>query len=228
MTGEAFGHSQPSASISLSRHICFRCACGREEFAASARFTTLFWDDALRVLESQGVGNPFRFVEDDTEVEGVEFFRWWETAIESLAAAEDALPVLYEIWRAHPDGETWGSDAGYFRWRRETYGVEAVYDELLVWKLDPTEWEARSRWVPYSPPVLEAVGPEIAPAPRRDRHGERTYNLSAGDFDQLFRGTPVRLERGVFLEFHRLEIEEARAAARHAAESGERVVLYTY
>lgn len=227
-TGHAFGHSQPSTSNPLSRHICFRCACGREEFAASARFTTLFWDDALQILKSQGVDNPFRFLPDDTEVEGGAFSGWWETAIERLAAAQEALPMLYEIWRARADGESWGSDAGYFRWRGEVHGVESVYNELVVWKLDATEWEARSRWVPYSPPVLEAVAPAVAPIPRADRRGEPMYNLSAADFEQLFRDTPLRLERGVFLEFFRPEIEEARSAARHAAEAGERVVLYTY
>lgn len=198
------------------------------DFAASARFTTLFWDDALRVLERQGVGNPFRFIEDDGEIDGVEFSRWWETAIEKLATAQETLPVLYEIWRVRADGETWGNDAGYFRWRGEPYGVEAVHDELVVWKLDPAEWEARSRSIPYSPPLLDAVVPVIAPAPRTDRSGEQTYNLSAAEFEQLFRDTPLRLEYGSFLEFFRTEIDEARSAARHAAESGERVVLYTY
>lgn len=154
--------------------------------------------------------------------------RAWETAIEQLAAAREVLPVLYEIWRVRADGETWENDAGYFRWRGETYGVEAVHDELLVRKLDPAEWEARSRWIPYSPPVLEAVVPVIAPAPRADRSGEQMYDLSAADFEQLFRYTPLRLEHGRFLEFFRTEVEEARRAARHAAESGERVVFYTY
>jgi hypothetical protein len=212
----------------LSRHICFRCACGRGEFAASSRFTTLFCDDALQVLESRGLDNPFRYLPDDTEVEGAEFFRWWETVIERLEAAPEPLPVLFQIWRVLADGETWASDAGYFRWGGETYGVESVYEELIVWKLDLAEWAARSRWVPYSPPMLDGVVPKIGPASRADRNGEQMYSLSAADFEQLFRDTPLRLEQGGFLEFFRTEIEEARSAARHAAESGERVVLYTY
>lgn len=159
---------------------------------------------------------------------GVEFSVWWEMAIGRLAAAQEALPVLYEIWRAGADGESWGSDVGYFRWRGETYAVESVHDELVVTKLHPGEWEARSRWVPYSPPVLEAVGPEIAPAPRAGVRGEPMYNLSAAEFEQLFRDTPLRLEQGRFLDFLRPEIEEAASAARHAATFGERIVLYTY
>lgn len=212
----------------MSRHICFRCACEREDFAASARFTTLFWDDALRVLRSQRLDNPFRDLPDDTEVAGVEFSGWWETVIGRLAAAQEALPVLYEIWRAGADGETWGTDAGYFRWSGKTYAVESVHDELVVKKLDPAEWETHSRWVPYSPPVLEAMAPEIAPAPRAGERGEQMYNLSAAEFEQLFRDTPLRLEHGGFLDFLRPEIEEAGSAARHAAECGERIVLYTY
>lgn len=200
----------------------------REEFAASSRFTTLFWDDVLGVLESQGVDNPFRYLPDDAEVEGADFSRWWESAIGMLAAARDVLPTLYEVWRTRADGETWGSDAGYFRWRGEPRMVEAAHDELVVRTLDEAQWEERRRWVPYSPPVLDEVIPEIVPAPRGDGSGEPAYTLSAGEFERLFRGTPLRLEHGSFLDFLRPEIEEARSVARHAAVTGEPVVLYTY
>jgi hypothetical protein len=212
----------------VSRHICFRCACGREDFAASSRFTTLFWDDALGVLESRGLDNPFRHLPDDAEVEGAEFSRWWETAIGRLAAPGEDLPTLHEVWRTHADGKTWHSDAGYFRWRGETQMVESVHDELVVRRLQEARWEERRRWVPYPPPVLEAAVPEVVPAPRGNGDREPTYTLSADEFERLFRGTPLRLEHGPFLEFLRPEIEEARGVARHAAGSGERVVLYTY
>lgn len=198
----------------------------REDFAASSRFTTLFWDDALGVLERRGLGNPFRYLPDDAEVDGGDFSRWWESAIGVLEAAQEVLPTPYEVWRAHDDGETWGSDAGYFRWRGEPHMVESAHDELVVWRIGEAQWEERRRLVPYSPPVLDVVIPAIAPAPRRD--GELTYTLSAGEFERLFRGTPLRLERGSFLDFLRPEIEEARSVARHAAEAGEPVVLYTY
>jgi hypothetical protein len=211
----------------MSRHICFRCACGREDFAASSRFTTLFWDDALGVLKSRGLDNPFRHLADDAEAEGAEFSRWWESAVGKLAA-DDALPTLYEVWRIHADGQTWQSDAGYLRWRGEPWMVEAVHDELVVGKLEEAQWEERRRWVPYSPPVLDAAIPEIVPAPRSSGDREPTYTLSAGEFERLFRGTPLRLEHGPFLDFLRPEIEEALGVARHAAGSGEPVVLYTY
>jgi hypothetical protein len=200
----------------------------REEFDASSRFTTLFWDDALGVLESRGLDNPFRYLPDDAEVDGAAFSRWWESTIERLAAAHEALPTLYEVWRTRADGETWGSDAGYFRWRGEPYMVEAAHDELVAWRLDERQWEERRRWVPYSPPVLDAVIPEIVPARRIDRDGEPTYTLSAAEFERLFRETPLRLEYGSFLDLLRAEIEDARHVARHAAEEGEAVVLYSY
>ncbi|MET0399731.1 MAG: hypothetical protein ABW277_23285 [Longimicrobiaceae bacterium] len=212
----------------MSRHICFRCACRREDFAASSRFTTLFWDDALRVLESRGLDNPFGSLPDDAEVEGADFSRWWESAIARLAAAREELPTLYEVWRIHEDGVTWQSDAGYFRWRGEPRMVESVHDELVVRTLDEAQWEERLRWVPYPPPVLDEVFPEIVPAPRRNGGREPTYTLAAADFERLFRGTPLHLEHGPFLDFLRPEIEEARGVARHAAGSGEPVVLYTY
>jgi hypothetical protein len=199
----------------------------REEFAASSRFTTLFWDDALGVLESRGLGNPFRYLADDAEVDGAEFSRWWESTVGTLAAAGEVLPTLYEVWRAHADGETWGSDAGYFRWRGVPHMVESAHDELVVRRLDEPLWEERRRWVPYSPPVLDSVVPLIGPAPRMDGNGEPTYTLSAGEFERLFRGTPLRLEHGSFLDFLRPEIEEAQNVARHAAGTGEPVVLYT-
>lgn len=200
----------------------------REDFAASSRFTTLFWDDALGVLERQGLGNPFRYLPDDEEVDGGDFSRWWESAIGVLAATQEVLPTLYEVWRARADGETWESDAGYFRWRGEPHMVESAHDELVVRRIDEAQWEERRRWVPYSPPVLDAVLPAVVPAPRRDRDGELTYTLSAGEFERVFRGTPLRLEHGSFLDFLRPEIEEARNVARHAAGTGEPVVLYTY
>lgn len=212
----------------MSRHICFRCAGGHAEFAASARFTTLLWDDLLGVLRSQGLGNPFRSLPDDAEVDGAEFSRWWEAAVGTLAAAREGLPTLYQVWRVRADGETWESDAGYFRWRGEPYMVESVYDELVVLRLDEARWEERRAWVPYSPPVLDAVTPDVVPASRRGADGEPTHALSAADFERLFRGTPLRLEHGPFLEFLRPEVEEARSVARHAAGCGEAVVLFTY
>lgn len=218
----------PSTHDPVSRHICFRCACGREDFAASSRFTTLFWDDALRVLESRGLDNPFRNLADDAEVDGAEFSRWWESAVARLAAAHEALPTLYEVWRTRADADTWESDAGYFRWRGEPHMVESVHDALVVRRLDPAQWEERRRWVPYPPPVLDAEIPEIVPAPRGDGDPEPAHALSAGEFERLFRGTPLRLEHGPFLDFLRREIEAARGVARHAAGSGEAVVLYTY
>ncbi len=200
----------------------------REEFAASSRFTALFWDDVLGVLESRGLGNPFRYLPDDAEPDGADFSRWWESTSGALAAAHEVLPALYEVWRVRADGETWESDAGYFRWGGEPHMVESVRDELVVRRIDEAQWEERRRRVPYLPPVLEAVVPAIVPAPRTDRHGELTYTLSAAEFERLFRGAPLRLEHGSFWEFLRPEIEEARSVARHAAETGERVVIYTY
>ncbi len=212
----------------MSRHICFRCACRGEEFAASSRFTTLFWDDVLGVLESRGLDNPFRHLPDDAEVDGAEFSRWWESAIDRLAAADEVLPTLYEVWRIYADGKTWQSDAGYFRWRGEPRMVESVHDELVVRRLEEAQWEERRRRVPYSPPVLDSVIPEIVPTLRGNGDREPTYTLSAGEFERLFRGTPLLLEHGPFLDFLRPEIEEARGVARHAAGRGEPVVLYTY
>lgn len=210
----------------MSRHICFRCEGGHAEFCASSRFTTLFWDDVLRVLERNGIENPFRYVDDDAQASGAELHRWLESVIGRLAEAE--LPTLYQVWRVYDDGETWGSDAGYFRWRGVPHVVDSVYDTLAVRPLDDAPWMELRPHIPYEPPVLDDVRPEIVPAEGVDRDGTPLHTLSAADFERLFRGTPLRLEHGRFLEFLRGELDEALAAARHAAESGEPVVFYTY
>lgn len=212
----------------MSRHICFRCECRHAEFCASSRFTTLFWDDSLGVLGRHGVENPFRFLPDDAEASGADLHRWLESVIAGLATAPGTLPTLYQIWRVQDDGETWSSDAGYFLWRGVPHMVDTVYDALIVRPLSEAEWQERLPYVPCAPPVLDDVRPAIVPAEGTDYGGRPVHTLSAADFERLFRGTPLRLEHGTFLDFLRTEIDEARAAARHAAESGEQVVFYTY
>jgi hypothetical protein len=212
----------------MSRHICFRCEGRHAEFCGSFRFTTLFWDDALGVLARYGVENPFRFVPDDAWADGAEVHRWLEAVVDRLADVADELPALYEIWRVRADGDTWESDAGYFAWRGVPHMVDSNDDELVVRALTEEEWRERRAYVPYAPPVLEDVEPEVVPAEGVDRFGTPVHRLAAADFERLFVGTPLRLEHGRFADFLRGEIEEARAAARHAAEAGERVVIYTY
>jgi hypothetical protein len=212
----------------LSRHICFQCEGRHAEFCASSRFTTLFWDDALGILQRHGVENPFRPLADDARASGSDLHRWLEDVIAGLAAPRETLPALYQIWRVHDDGETWGSDAGYFVWRGVPHMVDSVYDALIVHPLDDAEWHARLPYLPYAPPVLEDVRPPIVPAETTDRDGRPMHTLSAAEFERLFQGTPLHLEHGGFVDFLRTEIDEARAAARHAAEGGEQVVFYSY
>lgn len=211
----------------MSRHICFRCACRGAEFCASSRFTTLFWDDLLGVLRSHGIENPFWLLPDDARADGGDLHRWLESTVQTLASAP-SLPALYQVWRVHDDGETWGSDAGYFLWRGEPHIVSSVFDALLVHRLEEAQWEQRRPWIPYALPVLDDVRPAIVPAPRDDEDGRPMHTLAADDFERLFRGTPLRLEHGPFLDFLRPELDQAREAARHAAEAREPVVLYTY
>lgn len=210
----------------MSRHICFHCEGRHAEFCGSSRFTMLFWDDALGVLQRHGLENPFRYLPDDAQASGAELHRWLESAIDGLA--EEGLPALHQIWRVLEDGDTWGSDAGYFLWRGVPHMVDTVFDALVVRPLEEALWEERRASVPYAPPVLDDATPAIVPAEGADRDGTPMHRLSAADFERLFRGMPLRLEHGSYLEFLRAEIEEARATARHAAESGEPVVLYTY
>ena len=212
----------------MSRHICFRCEHKHAEFCASSRFTTLFWDDALGVLRRHGVPNPFRHLLEDGSASGAELHRWLESVAARLAAASGPLPTLHEIWRVHDDGETWGSDAGYFLWRGVPHMVDSVYDALIVRPLDDAQWRERLPYVAGAPPVLEDVHPPIVPAAGADTDGGPMHTLSAADFERLFRGTPLRLEYGTFLDFLRAETDQALATARHAAESGEQVVFYTY
>jgi hypothetical protein len=212
----------------LSRHICFRCEGGHAEFCASSRFTTLFWDDALGILRRHGVENPFRFLDDDARASGADLHRWLESVVARLAAVAQTLPTLHQIWRVHDDGETWGSDAGYFLWRGVPHMVDSAYDALIVRPLDDAEWRERLPYVAGAPPVLDDVRPAIVPAEGTDHGGRPMHTLAAADFERLFRGTPLRLEHGTFLDFLRAEIDEARSTARHAAESGEQAVLYTY
>jgi hypothetical protein len=212
----------------LSRHICFQCEGRHAEFCASSRFTILFWDDALGILQRHGVENPFRFLSDDARASGADLHHWLEGAIARLAAVGETLPALYQVWRVHDDGATWGSDAGYFLWRGVPHIVDSVYDALVVRPLDEAQWRERLPYLAGAPPVLEDVRPPIVPAQAADRDGRPMHTLSAAEFERLFRGTPLRLEHGPFLDFLRAEIDEARTAARHAAESGEQVVFFTY
>jgi len=212
----------------MSRHVCFRCEGRHAEFCGSSRFTVLFWDDALGILERHGLENPFRFLPDDAQANGTDLHRWLQSAVDRLAAVAEGLPTLHQIWRVREDGETWESDAGYFRWRGVPHMVDSVYDALVVRPLDDAQWQERRPYLPYTPPLLNDVSPAIVPASDVDRDGAPMYRLSASEFERLFRDTPLRLEHGSFLEFLRTEIEEARAAARHAAEAGEQVVLYTF
>jgi hypothetical protein len=188
----------------------------------------LFWDDGLDVLQRCGLENPFRFLPDDARASGADLHRWLESVIQRLTAVRETLPALYQIWRVYEDGRTWGSDAGYFLWRGVPHMVDSVYDALIVRPLDGPEWQERLPYVPYAAPVLDDVRPPIAPAEGTDSAGQPVHTLSAADFERLFRGTPLRLEHGTFLDFLRTEIDEAHATARHAAESGEQVVFYTY
>ena len=212
----------------MSRHICFRCEGRHAEFCASSRFTNLFWDDALRVLERNGVENPFRFLPDDAQASGADLYRWLESVADRLAATAGDLPVLHQIWRVHDGGETWESDAGYFHWRGVPHMVDSVYEELVVFPLDDAQWQERRPYILYEPPVLDDASPGIVPVGDAESDDTQQYRLTAAAFEQLFRDTPLRLEHASFLEFLRNEFDEARATARHAAEAGEQVVLYTY
>lgn len=212
----------------MSRHICFRCEGRHAEFCGSSRFTTLFWDDALGILRRHGLENPFRFLPGDAQASGADLHRWLEAVIGRLASVNETLPALYQIWRVRGDGDTWESDAGYFLWRGVPHMVESVDDALVVRPLEDAQWEARRAYVPYAPPVLDDASPAIIPAEDTDSDGRPMHTLGAADFERLFRDTPLRLEHGSYLELLRAEMEDARAAARHAAESGEPVVLYTY
>lgn len=212
----------------MSRHICFRCEGRHAEFCGSSRFTILFWDDALRVLESYGLANPFRFLPDDALASGADLHGWLESVGSRLAAVAGDLPMLHQIWRVRADGETWQSDAGYFYWRGVPHMVDFVYEELVVFPLDDAQLQERRPDIPYELPVLDDASAEIVPVGDVERDGTQRYRLSAAGFEKLFQGTALWLEHGAFLEFLRREFDEARAAARHAAEAGEQVVLYTY
>ncbi len=211
----------------MSRHICFRCEGRHAEFCASSRFTILVWDDALGVLARHGVENPFRSLPDDAWASGADVHAWLEAVAGRLGGAP-GMPVLYQIWRVRDGGDTWQSDAGYFRWGGVTYMADCTYDSLVVHALTDAEWQARQADVPYVPPGLDDVHPPIVPARGTARDGTPIHPLSAADFERLFADTPLHLEHGPFPEFLRAELDEARAAARHAADAGERVVLYTY
>ena len=213
----------------MSRHICFRCACGQAEFAASSRFTHLAWDDAMGVLRSLGIRAPFVHLVDDAEVDGGELLRWWEDALARMEEHRGRLPVLHEIWleKETPHGTFASTDAGYFRWRDRTWMASAVWDELYAVPLPPEEWERRREWQAYDPPSLEEIDPELAATLSIDESGDRVP-LSADAFGRIFRGTPLTLEHGDLLAFLGTEPSELREVARHAADRRETVVLYTY
>ena len=212
----------------MSRHICFRCACGKADFGASSWFTTVVWDDLTGVLEEIGPENPYRHLPDDAEVDGGDFHRWWEEKLARMRAVRDRLPTIHEIWLER--GESAMTDAAYFSWRGVVYMADSVYDRISATPMPPEVWEERAPSVPYDPPVLEDVAPELAsmlsPDPEPRRPG--AYLLRADEFERIFRGTPLELEHGDVLDFFAGELAEASAVARHAAERGERVILYTY
>jgi hypothetical protein len=188
----------------------------------------LLWDDVLDVLQRHGLENPFWLLPDDAWADGADLHHWLERVTARLSAAGETLPALYQAWRVYDDGVTWGSDAGYFLWGGVPHIVDSVYDALIVRPLDQARWGELLPYLPYAPPVLEDVRPAIVPAEATDRDGGPMHTLSAAEFERLFQGTPLRLEHGGFLDFLRTEIDEARAAARHTAESAEQVVFFTY
>ena len=211
----------------MSRTLTLACSCRQAYYDASSSFTFVFWNDGLDALEEWGLDNPFRYCGDGMKVDGGELLRWWEDTLETLRAVE--LPTLYRVWREWqgPHGTLAASDAGYFRWRGTVYMAEDVFDRLSAVPMAPEVWEERRSEVPYDPPVVEAVAPEVAaalaPLPESAR-GE--VRLSAEAFERIFRGTPLTLEHGELLDFYARELREIEAVIRHAAERGESVKLF--
>jgi hypothetical protein len=211
----------------MSRHICFRCACGEKDFGASSRFTAVVWDDLLGALGEAGIENPYHPSGEDRTVDGGELLRWWEGTLGTLHGARGRLPTLYQVWheREGPNGRTAGSDAAYFACRGTVYMVEGVHEELNAVPLPPEVWAERRSRVPYEPPAVEDVAPELVDA-LSSTDGE--VPLYVDEFDRIFSGTPMTLEHGNLADCFVFELREAEDVARHAAGRGEHVVIYTY
>lgn len=216
----------------MSYHVCFRCACGEVDFGASARFTYVVWDDLTGLLDKVAP-NPYRWLRNlpgQEVVDGAEFHRWWEGWLKALDEARARLPVLYEIWRRH--GEYEHSDAGYFRLFGTAYMADTSYDSLTAYEFDEERSEFPPADLPYAPPEVEQVAPDVADAlfarESLEPSGPRRIRLTAGEFERIFRGTPLRLEHGNLLDFHAGELRELSDAARHAAERGETIEFYQY
>ncbi len=216
----------------MSYHVCFVCACGEVDFGASARFTYVVWDDLTRLLD-RVAENPYRWrrnLAGQEVVDGAEFHRWWESYLAALSKARDRLPAMYEIWQ--PLGEFEGSAAGYFRLHGDAYMVEASHDQLTAREFDEMRSEFPPADLPYAPPELNDVAPDLADAlflrAVRDRDGKNELRLTAEEFELIFRGTPLRLEHGNLLDFYAGELNELSDAARHAAERGETIEFYQY
>jgi len=216
----------------MSYHVCFVCACGEADFGASARFTYVVWDDLTGLLDKVAP-NPYRWLRNlagQEVVDGAEFHRWWESYLAALAEARDRLPSMYEIWQ--PFGEFEGSAAGYFRLHGDAYVAHGTYDKLTAMEVDEMRWEFPPADVPYAPPDVNEVAPDLADElflrARPDRDGRNELRLTVEEFERIFRGTPLRLEHGNLLDFYAGELRELSDAARHAAERGETIEFYQY
>ena len=210
----------------MSRHICFRCACGEADFGASARFTYLVWEDGTGGLAAAGLGVPSRRASDGDVVDGGDFLRWWEPWTQGVREARDWLPVLYEVWRKGPGGFD-HSAAGYFAWRGRVYMAQAAYDSLPAVPLSPETWEERRRDAGYEPPVVDDADAELSAALEQvSEDGE--IRLTADAFERIFRGVPLSLEHGHLPDFFADELREADEMVRHAAARGEALTFYTY
>ncbi len=203
----------------MSRHVCVRCACGEKDFDGSSLFTQVVWGDLLGALENAGIDNPYRYAEDDSEVDGAAFLAAWRGVLDGLEGARGRLPTLYEVWRRE-SADTEVSDAGYFALDGTVYMVEGVFDELVARPLLADVWAERRAQVPYDPP--EAAAELASASPGAD------VPLTAEAFERIFRGTPLRLEHGELGDYFAGELREVEEVARHAAERGESVILHTY
>jgi len=216
----------------MSYHICFGCACREVDFGASARFTYVVWDDLTGLLD-EVAPNPYRWLRNlpgQEVADGVEFHRWWESYLAALDEARGRLPTLYEIWRQQ--GEYEHSDAGYFRLHGDAYMAFATYDKLTAREFDEARWEFPPADLPYAPPEVEQVDPDLADElflrASPDQSGRNEIRMTAEEFERIFRGTPLRLEHGNLLDFYAGELRELSDAARHAAERGETIEFYQY
>lgn len=216
----------------MSYHVCFHCACGEVDFGASARFTYVVWDDLTGLLDPVAP-NPYRYLRNlpgREVVDGAELHRWCEGWLEAMDGARDRLPVMYEIWLARGDFE--GSDAAYFRLAGDVYVVHASYEDLTAGKFDGGRGEFPPADLPYAPPEVGEVAPDVGDALSRreslEPSGPRRIRLTAGEFERIFRGTPLRLQHGNLLDFFSDELRDLSAAARHAAERGETIEFYQY